>query len=208
MTGREILVVASQMEHNHIFSALGYRIAIRILVAYEYGPQFQKGLGAIPGSSSPGYNHKGDIMKSAVMERPLVAARMQLAKKRGILGLISIGALMERQSELDLSDDQLKKILAIRSDAIHAKAKITGDIRVARLDLIYSTAMNIGNIEPNQIRSAVKNIYNLRLERKAVTIDAFKKASEVLSSDQKDKLKELVQERLSDFEAAADESSH
>lgn len=148
-------------------------------------------------------------MKSAVMERPRVAAaRMHLARKRGLLGLIRISALMERQSELELSNDQLKQLLAIRSDMIRTKAKLTGDIRVARLDLIYSTAMNIGNISPDQIRSAVKNIYNLRLERKAATIDAFKKASDVLSSEQKDKLKDIAFERLSEYESdMADGSS-
>jgi Spy/CpxP family protein refolding chaperone len=146
-------------------------------------------------------------MKGAVMERPRVAARVHAMKKRGLLGLIRIAALLERQSELELSDDQLKKLLAIRADMIRTKAKITGDIRVARLELIYSTAMNIDNINPDQVRAAVKNIYNLRLERKAATIDAFKKASDVLSSEQKEKLKEIVQERLSEYEAEAEESA-
>jgi hypothetical protein len=95
----------------------------------------------------------------------------------------------------------MKKLLAIRADMIRAKAKIAADIRIARLELIYSTAMNIGDIDPSQLKSSVKNIYNLRLERKAATIDAFKKASDVLSSDQKDKLRAIAQEKLSEYES-------
>ncbi len=144
-------------------------------------------------------------MKGAVLERPRFAARVNLAKKRGILGLVRIGALLERQSQLDLSNDQLKKLLAIRSDMIRTKAKLSGDIRIARLDLVYSTAMNIGNVNPDQIRSALKSIYNLRLERKAATIDAFRKAAEVLTDEQKATLKELVQERLSEYESEVEE---
>lgn len=146
-------------------------------------------------------------MKGAVMERPRVAARMQLAKKRGLLGLIRIAGLLERQSELELTDEQVKKLLAIRAEMIRTKAKISGDIRVARLELVYSTAMNIGNIDPEQIRSSLKNIYAMRLERKAATVTAFKKAADVLSSVQKDTLKELVQERLAEYEAEAEEGA-
>jgi Spy/CpxP family protein refolding chaperone len=140
-------------------------------------------------------------MRGQVMERPRVAARVQLAKKRGLLGLIRIAALLERQSELGLSNDQMQKLLNIRADMIRAKAKITGDIRVARLNLIYSTAMNIGDIDPDQLRSDIKNIYALRIERKAATVDAFKKASDVLTSEQKETLRGLAQERLSELEA-------
>jgi hypothetical protein len=135
------------------------------------------------------------------MERPRVAARLQMMRRRGLLGLIRIGALLERQSELELSDDQLKKLLSIRTDMIHTKAKLTGDIRAARLELIYSIASSIGNVNPDQVRSALKNIYTMRLERKAATVDAFKKASDVLTSDQKDKLHEIALENLSEYEA-------
>lgn len=144
-------------------------------------------------------------MRSQVMERPRVASRIQMAKKRGLLGLVRIAALLERQSELGLSDDQLAKLLSIRADLIHAKAKLAGDIRVARLNLIYSTAMNIGNIDPDQVRSAIKNIYGMRIERKAATVDAFKKALNVLSSEQKDKLRELAQDKLSEYEAESED---
>lgn len=144
-------------------------------------------------------------MKSSVLERPRVARRVELAKKRGVLGLIRIAHLLERQSELELTNDQVKKMLAIRSDMIRTKSKISADIRVARLELVYTTAMNIGNFNPDQTRSALKNIFNLRLERKAATIDAFRKAAEVLNEDQKSRLRELVQERLSEFETEAEE---
>jgi hypothetical protein len=131
-----------------------------------------------------------------------MAARVHRAvRRRTLLGLLRIGGLLERSSELELSDDQMKKLLAIRADMIRAKAKIAADIRIARLELIYSTAMNIGDIDPSQLKSSVKNIYNLRLERKAATIDAFKKASDVLSSDQKDKLRAIAQEKLSEYES-------
>lgn len=144
-------------------------------------------------------------MKGTVLERPRVAARVELAKKRGLLGLIRVAALVERQSELELSDDQLKKLLAIRSDMIRTKSKISADIRVARLELVHSTANNIGNIHPDQIRSALKNIYNLRLERKAATVDAFRKATDVLTDEQKSTLREHVRERLSECESEAEE---
>jgi len=116
-----------------------------------------------------------------------------------------MSALLERQSELELTNDQVKKMLAIRSDMIRTKSKISADIRIARLELVYSTAMNIGNFNPDQTRSALKNIYNLRLERKAATVDAFKKAADLLTDDQKGKFKELVQERMSEFETEAEE---
>lgn len=147
-------------------------------------------------------------MRSQVMERPRAAARMHRMKRRGLLGLIHVAALLERQKELDLSDDQLKKLLTIRSDAIHQKAKLTGDIRVARLNLIYSIAGSIGNLNTEQIRSAIKDIYAMRLERKAVTLDAFKKASDVLSSEQKEKLKEIVLDNLADSEEEETEFFH
>jgi len=144
-------------------------------------------------------------MKGTVLERPRVAARVELAKKRGMLGLIRVAALVERQSELELSDDQLKKLLAIRSDMIRTKSKISADIRIARLELVHSTANNIGNINPDHARSALKNIYNLRLERKAATVDAFRKATDVLTDEQKSTLRERVRERLSEYESEAEE---
>lgn len=140
-------------------------------------------------------------MRSQVLERPMAARVHRAVRRRTLLGLLRIGGLLERSSELELSDDQMKKLLAIRADMIRAKAKIAADIRIARLELIYSTAMNIGDIDPSQLKSSVKNIYNLRLERKAATIDAFKKASDVLSSDQKDKLRAIAQEKLSEYES-------
>jgi len=144
-------------------------------------------------------------MRGTALERPRIATRVELAKKRGLLGLIRMSALLERQSELELTNDQVKKMLAIRSDMIRTKSKISADIRIARLELVYSTAMNIGNFNPDQTRSALKNIYNLRLERKAATVDAFKKAADLLTDDQKGKFKELVQERMSEFETEAEE---
>jgi transcription initiation factor IIE alpha subunit len=145
-------------------------------------------------------------MKSQVMERPHMARAHHPVRRRALLGAIRIAAILERKSELELSDDQLKKLMNIRADMIRAKARLTGEIRVARLELIYSTAMNIGNINPDQLRSAIKNIYNLRLERKAATIDAFKQASEVLSSEQKETLRELTLERLADYETEMGDS--
>ena len=147
-------------------------------------------------------------MKGQVMERPRAAARLHRAKRRGVLGLIHVAALLENQGDLDLNDDQMKKLLAMRADAIRQKARLTGDIRAARLNLIYSIAAGIGNLNSEHIRSAIKDIYNMRLERKAVTLDTFRKASDVLSMEQKEKLKEIVMSNLADYESEEWEFFH
>ena len=49
-------------------------------------------------------------MRGAVLEKemPRVAARLHVARQRGVLAFARIAALLERQSELELSDDQMK----------------------------------------------------------------------------------------------------
>jgi hypothetical protein len=84
--------------------------------------------------------------------------------ERGVLG-IRVTALLERQSELELSDDQLKKLLAIRSDDTHQGEDLRGHTDrppgIGPFDRRQHR-----NISRDQTFTALENIYNLRVEEK------------------------------------------
>lgn len=154
--------------------------------------------------------HKGERMRN-VMEKPgmgmkAVMLRRGLARKRiGTSTLMRLSRLLALKEELDLSDDQVRNLWEIESTVVRTVAKLTLEIRVARFDSLKGIVSKPVNFD--HIRANAKKVMDLRLQRKIAIIDAFEKGLQVLTSDQKEQLPDIlsvwaeeVQEEMEDQE--------
>ena len=148
-------------------------------------------------------------MENELMERPgifgtaLHAVRGEL-RRRGTARLLHISKILIVKEALELSDEQVQELRDLRLDLARKLIKLTGDIRIARLDSINTIASKPVNFE--QLRGNAKNVSQLRLQRKLAVIDSFEKASKTLSSDQKEKLSEYLSAWVDENEEEAQES--
>ncbi len=148
-------------------------------------------------------------MENEVMEKPgrlgtaLHAMRGEL-RRMGTARLLHISKILIVKEALELSDEQAQELRDIRTELARKLIKLTGDIRLARLDSLNTIASKPVNFE--QLRGNAKNVSQLRLQRKLAVIDSFEKASKVLSSDQKEKLTEFLSAWVDEIEEEAQES--
>jgi Spy/CpxP family protein refolding chaperone len=104
--------------------------------------------------------------------------------------MMFIMKVMKMKDELNLSEDQINNLKAIRADYVRSAMKMKAEILVMKMDMMGSMSMQ----EPdfNQMRSSVKSIMSMKTDKKIARIDAFEKASKVLTADQKKKLMEMM----------------
>jgi Spy/CpxP family protein refolding chaperone len=140
------------------------------------------------------------------MERPgmglkAVMMRRGLTRKRiGTSALMRLSRLRALRDELDLSDDQVRKLWDIESGLVRNVAKLTLEIRVARFDSLKTIVMRPVNFD--QVRANAKNVMDLRLQRKMAIIDAFEQGVQVLTPEQK----EMLSDAQSVWEDEAEEA--
>jgi hypothetical protein len=145
-------------------------------------------------------------MSHHVMERPEML-RGRLAggiRRRGTARLLHISRILMVREFLELNDEQVEELRTIRADLIRKLFKLTADIRIARLDSFNTLSERPVDFE--QLRNNAKNVSQLRLQRKTSVIDAFEKASKVLSEEQKEKLSECVAAWVDECESESHES--
>ena len=145
-------------------------------------------------------------MNYHVMERPEML-RGRLAggiRRRGTARLLHISRILMVREFLELNDEQVEELREIRADLTRKLFKFTADIRVARMDSFNTLSQK--PVKFDELRNNAKNVSQLRLQRKTAVIDAFEKASKVLSEEQREKLHECVSAWVDDFESESHES--
>lgn len=144
-------------------------------------------------------------MNHDIMERPAIGARLAAGiKRRGTARLLHISRILAVKEFLELGEDQVEQLRNIRVDLARKAIKLTADIQTARFDSFNALSDRPVNFE--QLRTNAKSISQLRLQRKTAVIDAFEKASKVLSEEQREKLSERVSTWVDEFECEAHES--
>ncbi|HXS67400.1 MAG TPA: hypothetical protein VN761_01075 [Candidatus Polarisedimenticolia bacterium] len=145
-------------------------------------------------------------MNHHVIERPeMIRGKLATGiRRRGTARLLHISRILMVRELLELTEEQIDQLRTIRADLVRKLFKFTADIRVARLDSLNTLSERPVNFD--QLRSNAKNVSQLRLQRKTAVIDAFEKASKVLSEGQKEKLSECVAAWVDEYEAEASDS--
>ena len=140
------------------------------------------------------------------MERAdMVRGRLGAAiRRRGTARLLHISRILQVKDLLELNDEQVEELRNIRLDLQRKLVKTTSDIHTARFDSFNTLSHKPVNFE--QLRTNAKNVSQLRLQRKTAVIDAFEKASKVLSEEQREKLSECVASWVDEYESEAHES--
>ena len=113
-------------------------------------------------------------------------------KGKGKWVIFLISKVLKMRDDLKLSDDQVKNLKSIRADLIRSKMKLMADIKIAKFEM--KEAFSIMNPNFDIIRSTIKNIINMKLEKKMAMVDAFEKTSKVLTADQKKKFVDMMKE--------------
>lgn len=115
-----------------------------------------------------------------------------------------ITKVLKMKDELKLNDDQLNKLKSIRADFVRNAMKLKADITIAKLDMMDAFSMKDPDF--NQLRTATKNIMNMKTEKKMALIDAFEKSSKVLTPDQKTKFRDMMCQWMGKGEEGAEGS--
>jgi len=139
-------------------------------------------------------------MEKAEMIRGRVGAAI---RRRGTARLMHISRILMVRDFLELDDDEVEQLRNIRVELARKLIKLTADIQTARFDSFNTLANKPVDFE--QLRTNAKNVSQLRLQRKTAVIDAFEKASKVLSEEQKEKLHECVANWVDDYESESHE---
>lgn len=120
-------------------------------------------------------------------------------RRRGTARLLHISRILQVRDFLELNDEQMEELRDIRVELARKLIKATADIHTARFDSFNTLSHKPVNFE--QLRTNAKNVSQLRLQRKTAVIDAFEKASKVLSEEQREKLSECVAAWVDEYES-------
>lgn len=141
-------------------------------------------------------------MERSEMIRGRLAAG--IIRRRGTARLLHISRILQVREFLELNEEQVEELRNIRADLTRKLFKFTADIRVARMDSLNTLSEK--PVKFDELRNNAKNVSQLRLQRKTAVIDAFEKASKVLSEEQKEKLHECVATWVDEYESESHES--
>ena len=105
--------------------------------------------------------------------------------------------VLKNKEALNLTDDQQAKLRTIGVNFQKEKVKKTAEVELAEIDmhqLLHGDSKQAGDVE-----SAVRKVYGLKAERRLTSIKAFQEARTVLSPEQRQKFKELRDQRHADM---------
>jgi hypothetical protein len=111
-------------------------------------------------------------------------------KRVGTSALMRLSRLRALKDDLDMNDDQVRKLWDVETDVVRNIARFTMDIRLTRFEALK--AITSKPVDFNQIRMNAKKVMDLRLQRKMAIIDAFEQGLNVLSQEQKDQLPDVL----------------
>lgn len=103
-----------------------------------------------------------------------------------------LGMYIKMKKELGLTDAQVTRLKAIKTERMKAQVKTEADMKLARIDMMDK----MGNDTPDfaAMREKIKQVNALELGSKLAMVDAREKAYAVLTPDQQKKLPELMKE--------------
>jgi len=132
-------------------------------------------LTTVPAFANAGYGYQGKSMST----------EKKIYKK--------VHMLSEHQQEVGVSDDQLKKLKALKLALKKDLIKMDADIDVVKLDI--KAAMAEDTIDLNALNALVDRKYEVKKARAKRVMAAYAELKNALSKDQKTKLKALYMQK-------------
>jgi Heavy-metal resistance len=111
-------------------------------------------------------------------------------RTRGERPLISI--MLRNREKLGLSDDQVRRMEQLRTNYEKESIRRDADIRVAEMDL--DALVDAPSVDMVKVEAKVREIEKLHGDLRLARIRAIEKGKELLTPDQRKKLRELLTE--------------
>jgi hypothetical protein len=92
------------------------------------------------------------------------------------------------KKDLELTDKQVETLKSIKMDFLKGKFKMEADLQIAKLEL--KDLMDEDKASLKEIESKMRTVDKLKTDMKLSHIQAFRKAKEILTPEQKEKMKE------------------
>jgi Spy/CpxP family protein refolding chaperone len=103
-----------------------------------------------------------------------------------------ISLMLSHRDKLGLSADQVRQLERLRSDYEKESIRKDADLRIAEMDL--QTLLDSPAVDMGKVESKVREIEKLRADLRLARIRAVEKGKEQLTSEQRQKLQELLGE--------------
>jgi Spy/CpxP family protein refolding chaperone len=100
--------------------------------------------------------------------------------------------MLSHRDKLGLSADQVRQLERLRSDYEKESIRKDADLRIAEMDL--QTLLDSPAVDMGKVESKVREIEKLRADLRLARIRAVEKGKEQLTSEQRQKLQELLGE--------------
>ena len=114
--------------------------------------------------------------------------RLSSSRTPGERPLISL--MLRNREKLGLSDDQVRRMEQLRTDFEKESIRKEADLRVAEMDL--DALLEAPNVEVGKAEAKVREIEKTRADLRIARIRAIEKAKELLTPDQRKKLREIT----------------
>ena len=111
-------------------------------------------------------------------------------RTRGERPLISM--MLRNREKLGLSDDQVRRMEQLRTAYEKESIRRDADIRIAEMDL--DALLNAPSVDMAKAEAKVREIEKLRGDLRLARIRAIEKGKELLTQDQRKKLREMLTE--------------
>lgn len=97
--------------------------------------------------------------------------------------------LMKSQEELGLSDDQMTKIHDLKMNTKKDMIRRDAEIEILALDI--KSALHAETIDTKAVNALIDNKYDLKKEKTKALVGAYAALKEILTKEQKEKMKGL-----------------
>jgi hypothetical protein len=103
-----------------------------------------------------------------------------------------ISLMLRNREKLGLSDDQVRRMEQLRTDFEKESIRKEADLRVAEMDL--EALLDAPSVEMGKAEAKVREIEKTRADLRIARIRTIEKAKELLTPDQRKKLREILTE--------------
>lgn len=107
------------------------------------------------------------------------------------------GFLLSNEEELGLSDDQVKKIKDLKLKTKKDLIKMDADVKIAELDVKDSLYQD--TIDVASVKALIDKKYDLKKDKAKMLVSSYAALKDILTKEQKDKMKELWKSKKKDF---------
>jgi len=101
--------------------------------------------------------------------------------------------MLQNADKLGLSDEQIKKLYEIKRRYSKDIIKQGAEMKIAEIDL--GALLKESEINLSEVKEALKKVENFKTQIRYLRITAFVEARNILTDEQKDNLKKLMQMR-------------